>query len=810
MKNQDILERLTLEEKADLCTGKDIWHLNGIERLGIPSVTLTDGPHGLSLKKNDSNVSENVTATCFPPAVTTAASWDRELLYRMGQAMGQECLKEKVSIILGPGVNMKRSPLCGRNFEYFSEDPLLAGELAASLINGIQSKGVGTSLKHFAVNSQERRRLVIDSVVDERALREIYLTAFEIAVKKAQPWTVMSAYNRVYGEYCTENGYLQNKILREEWGFEGVVMSDWGAVNNRVKGLKNGCDLEMPSTYGYSTKKICDAVRSGVLEEKYLDIAADRMLTLIEKSRETLGEYTYDEDAHHSLAAEIHANSVVLLKNEDNTLPLSKEKTVAVIGEMARAPRYQGEGSSIIVPTKITNAFDGLLEEGYKLTFAPGYFKKQDELNEVMIKDACHVASKADAVLLFIGLTEEYESEGYDRKTMNLPASHNRLLEEILKVNENITVVLSGGSPVIMPWISKVKAIINGYLGGQASGKALAEIISGKINPSGKLAETYPLCESDVPCYSYYPGTGLTAEHRESIYIGYRYYDTANKNVLFPFGYGLSYTQFEYSDINLSAEKIKDTDSLTVTCKVKNIGDKDGAEIVQLYVKDAASTVFRPEKELRDFCKVFLKKGEEKVVSFVISKRAFAYYNINISDWHVESGDFEILIGASSRDIKLSAKVEVESSLPKAEIPDYKESAPCYYGADVKNVPDKQYRVLLGRDIPPQFHGAKEKFTTESCFADAKDTKWGKRIISVITGGKYSDPDAPGCEEIRNAVLEIPIRNLYATNHSLITEKVAEGILMLLNEEGSAVALAKIFAGFASNLKKLYELIKLI
>ncbi len=808
MKNKDILERLTLEEKAELCTGKDYWHLNGVERLGIPSVTLTDGPHGLSLRKPDGDLRESVTATCYPSAVTTACSWDRDLLYRMGQAMGKECLKEKVSIILGPGVNMKRSPLCGRNFEYFSEDPLLAGELAAGLINGIQSEGVGTSLKHFALNTQEKRRLVIDSVADERTLREIYLTAFEIAVKKAQPWTVMSAYNRAGGTYCTENAYLQNKILREEWGFGGVVMSDWGAVNDRVKGLKNGNDLEMPSSNGYNTKKICDGVRSGALDEKHLNTVADRMLTLIGKSQKALGEFTYDEKEHHKLASEICAGSVVLLKNEDNTLPLPKDKTVAVIGEMARAPRYQGAGSSIIVPTKVTDAFEGLLEEGYKVVFAPGYFKKQDDLGEAMVKDACNVASKADAVLLFIGLTEEYESEGYDRKTMNLPLSHNRLLEKILKVNENVTVVLSGGSPVIMPWAKRVKAILNGYLGGQASGKAIAEIISGRVNPSGKLAETYPLSESDVPCQAYFPGEGLTAEHREGIYIGYRYYDTAGRNVLFPFGHGLSYTEFEYSDLKLSAGSITDSDTLTVTCKIKNVGDRDGAEAVQLYVSDCESTVFRPEKELRDFCKIYLAAGEEKEVSFTLSKRAFAYYNINISDWHVESGEFEILIGASSRDIRLKKKVEVISSLPEVQVPDYRECAPCYYGADVKNVPDKQYRALLGRDIPPQYPDVNDKFTVESCLIDAEHTKWGKRIIAVLTGGKKPDPNAVSGDPMRDLVLASPIRGLYSFGQGLFTEKMAEGLLMLLNEEGSAAGLMKIFTGFIPNLKKIAELVK--
>ncbi len=805
MNNADILGKLTTKEKADLCNGKDVWHLNGIERLDIPSVTLTDGPHGLSLKKSDSNVCEDVTATCFPPAVTTAASWDRELLYRMGEAMGQECLSKKVSIILGPGVNIKRSPLCGRNFEYFSEDPLVAGELAASLINGIQSKGVGTSLKHFAVNSQERRRLVIDSVVDERALREIYLTAFEIAVKKSQPWTVMSAYNRTNGEYCTENGYLQNKILREEWGFEGIVMSDWGAVNNRVRGIGNGCDLEMPSSYGYGTEKICDAVKKGDLDQKHLDTAADRMLTLIEKSRKALGEYSYSKQEHHSLAAEICESSVVLLKNENNFLPLDKSKTVAVIGEMAEHPRYQGEGSSIIVPTKITGALEELKKEGYKITYAPAYSKKEDVLHKDKLETALSAASEADRVLLFIGLTEEYEKEGFDRKTMNLPSSHNRLTEEILKVNKNVCVVLSGGSPVIMPWVKDVPAILNGYLGGQASGTALARIISGKVCPSGKLAETYPLCESDVPCSSHYPATGLTAEHRESVYVGYRYYDTAKKEVLFPFGYGLSYTEFEYSDITLSSDKIKDTDTLTVTCRIKNVGKRDGAEIIQLYVRDEESTLFRPEKELRDFCKVFLRAGEEKEISFRLSKRAFAYYNISINDWHVETGTFEILIAASGRDIRLRAKVEVESSLPQAEIPDYRQSAPCYYEAAVKNVPDEQYRAILGRDIPPTLHRDTDKFTSESCFADAKDTKWGKRIIKIITGGKYSDPDAPGAEEWRSAVFEIPIRNIYNSNRSPLTEETAEGILMLLNGEGTAKAFIKIIRGFALNIKKLFS-----
>ncbi len=815
MKNKEILEKLTLEEKADLCTGKDFWHLNGVERLGIPSVTVTDGPHGLRLQDKSGNKTgllNSVPATCFPTAATTACSWDKELLRRMGEAMGEECLREKVSVILGPGVNMKRSPLCGRNFEYFSEDPLLAGELAASLIEGVQSKGVGTSIKHFAVNSQEKRRMIIDSVVDERALREIYLTAFEIAVKKAQPWTVMNAYNKVNGVYCSDNGYLQNRILRDEWGFEGVVVTDWGAANDRVRGLKNGNDLEMPSSGGYNTGKICDAVRNGVLEEKYLDIAADRMLTLIGKSAEALGDYEYDVEEHHNLAAEICACSLVLLKNEDNALPLSKDRRVAVIGEMARAPRYQGAGSSLINPTKMTDAFEGLMKEGYKVTFAPGYYKKKDELSEIMLSDAKLVASRADTVLLFIGLTEEYESEGFDRSHLELPSSHNRLVEEILSVNENVIVVLSGGSPVRMPWLKKVKAVLNGYLGGQASGTAIAKIISGAVCPSGKLAETYPLSVEDTPCHKYYPGTDKTAEHRESIYIGYRYYDTAEKKVLFPFGYGLSYTSFEYSALKLSKKKINDTDTLTLTYKIKNTGDRDGAEISQIYVSDCESTVFRPKKELRAFNKVFLKAGEEKEITVELSKRAFAYYNVGIADWHVESGDFEILVGASSEDIRLKEKVNVTSSKPDAVVPDYRDTAPCYYGADIRVVPDSAFRAVLGRDIPPAYADLSERITITNSLGDASHTKWGGRIISLIDAAadKIADPDDPNSGMLRSMALEIPIRDFVTMSQGVFTEKMAEGLLTVLNGEGTAAGLAKIVAGLVPALKKLPALIKSI
>ena len=814
MKNSELLSKMTLEEKVSLCSGKDMWYLRGVERFGIPEIMLTDGPHGLRKKNPEGKggLEDSVPTTCFPTAATSACSWDPELLYEMGVALGEECLQEKVSVILGPGVNMKRSPLCGRNFEYFSEDPLLAGELAAGWINGVQSMGIGTSIKHFAVNSQEKKRLTIDSVVDERTFREIYLTAFEIAVKKSQPWTVMCAYNKINGVYCSDNGYLQNKILRDDWGFEGIVVTDWGAANDRVLGMKNGNDLEMPSSNGYNDKKVCDAVRNGTLSESVVDETADRMLTLIKKSEANFRDgYTYDKEAHHRLAAKICSESVVLLKNEDNILPVSKDKKIAVIGEMARAPRYQGAGSSLIKPTKITDAFEGLIKEGYSLNFAPGYNKKKDEIMPAMITDACKVAERADIALVFIGLTEEYESEGYDRTHLNLPEVHNHLLEEILKVNENVIVVLSGGAPVAMPWLSKVKGLVNGYLGGQASGDAIAQIISGRVNPSGKLAETYPLSIEDTPCNKYYLATKITAEHTEGIYIGYRYYDTAEKQVLFPFGYGLSYTQFEYSDLKLSKKKIKDTDTLTVSYKIKNIGIRDGAEISQIYVSDKESTIFRPAKELRGFKKVFLKAGEETTVEIVLSKRAFAFYNAAESIWQVESGDFEIAVGASSRDIRLSADVYVEST-DAVPVPDYRATAPCYYGADIQNVPDKEYEAVLGHSIPAREYTAENKLTITSSLSDAADTKWGRRINSMLESAVdlvIKNDEITG-NMIKSMIVDIPIRNFVTMSFGAFTEDMAEGLLMILNGEKAGKGLTKILAGLAGAVKKIPDLLKLI
>ncbi|MBQ7295550.1 MAG: glycoside hydrolase family 3 C-terminal domain-containing protein [Clostridia bacterium] len=815
IKNQDLLNQLTLEEKVGICSGKDFWNLKAVPKLDIPEIMVTDGPHGLRKKNPEGKqggLSDSVPTTAFPTAATTACSWDPELIYEMGVALGEECLQEKVSVILGPGVNMKRSPLCGRNFEYFSEDPLLAGEIAAGWINGVQSMNVGTSMKHFAANSQETRRMTIDSVMDERTLREIYLPAFEIAVKKAQPWTVMNAYNRLNGTYCSENKHLQEEILRDEWGFKGIVVTDWGAANDRVQGMLNGNELEMPSSGGYNDEKVIAAVKNGTLDEAVVDKRADAMLSLMLKSKAALKDgYTYDKDAHNDLAAKIASQSVVLLKNEDGILPLATDKKIAVIGEMARSPRYQGAGSSILNPPKITDAFEGLEACGIKASYAPGYDKKKDVISDVMVADACKVAADADVVLLFIGLTEEYESEGYDRKHMNLPTSHNNLVEEVLKVNKNVVVVLSGGSPVTMPWLSGVKAVLNGYLGGQASGTAIAQVLTGKVNPSGKLAETYPLSLEDVPCVNYYPGTALLAEHTEGIYIGYRYYDSAKKDVLFPFGFGLSYTEFEYSDLKLSKDSIKDTDTLTLTYKVKNVGNVDGAEISQIYVSDKESTIYRPVKELRAFNKTFLKAGEEKEITIELSKRAFAYYNVNINDWHVESGEFDILVGASSRDIKLTATVNVESTV-SAVVPDYKSAAPSYYSVDVQAIPDSEFEAVLGHAIPVRELDTTMKLTIANSLGDAKHTKWGGRINNLIN--KIMDmmfkPDDPNGGMMKAMALEIPIRNFITMSSGVFSEKMANGLLMILNGDGAGKGLCKILAGIIPAIGKLPALLKSI
>ena len=783
MKHADLIKQMTLEEKATFCSGLDYWHTPGMENLGIPVVMWTDGPHGIrkraeKMDKDQATSLKGVPAICYPTAATTACSWDPDLIYEMGVLLGEECLKEQVSVLLGPGTNIKRSPLCGRNFEYFSEDPYLAGEISAAFVNGVQSKGIGTSLKHFAGNNQETRRMTCDTVCDERALREIYLTSFEKTVKQAQPWTIMNAYNRLNGTYCAENKWLLTDVLRDEWGFEGMIVTDWGAENDRVAGLLAGQELEMPTSKGMGNAQIVEAVKDGRIPEEFLDKMVDNVLNVIMKGKEVLGDYTYDADAHHQKAREIAGQCMVLLKNKDSILPLKKDAKVAVIGEMAKNPRYQGAGSSIVNAIKVDCAYDSIVEKGADATYSAGYStaKKNKIKDEKFISDAVEAAKGKDAVILFIGLTEEFESEGFDRRHIRIPELHTKLVDAVTEVNENVIVAISGGAVIEMPWADKVKGILNCVLGGEATGSAAADILFGDVNPSGKLAETYPHALEDTPCYNFFPGNTASVEYRESVFVGYRYYDSAKKDVLYPFGYGLSYTSFEYSDLKLSADSIKDTDEVTVSFKIKNVGDVDGAEVAQLYVKDDESTIFRPMQELKGFKKVFLKAGEEKEVSITLGKRAFAYYNVNIHDWHVESGAFTICVGASSRDIKLEAKLSVESTVD-AIVPDYRESAPAYYTADVQNVPAEQFVSVLGRELPPSEIKAYPNLTLVNTIEDSAAGKNGAKIVGLIKKLVGEESMASGI------ALQLPIKNLISMSFGIFNPQMAEQLLDILNDK---------------------------
>ncbi len=660
-----LIAQMTLEEKAGLCSGADFWHTKAVERLGIPASMVSDGPHGL--RKQDElvdhlGVNDSIKAVCFPAACATAASFDRALLERMGEAIGDSCQHEKLSVVLGPAVNIKRSPLCGRNFEYFSEDPYLAGEMAAAFIHGVQSRNVGTSIKHFAANSQEHRRMSSSAEVDERTLREIYLPAFETAVKREQPWTVMCSYNRLNGVYASEHPWLLTEVLRNEWGFEGYVVSDWGAVADRVKGLAAGLDLEMPSSNGFNDRKIVEAVREGRLDEAVVDRAVERILSIVYRYVENAKPDTpWDKEAQHSLAAQIAAECMVLLKNEGGILPLSKEDEVAFIGEFAEKPRFQGGGSSHINCFRTTSALQAA--GGLKLRYARGYSAQEDATSDALIAEAVEAAKAAKVAVVFAGLPDVYESEGYDRSHMRMPACQNRLIEAVAAANPNTVVVLHNGSPVEMPWIDRVKGVLEAYLGGQAVGAATVRVLFGDANPCGRLAETFPKKLSDNPSYLSYGGEGNTAVYNEGVFVGYRYYDRKEAEVLFPFGYGLSYTDFRFSDLRLSAAEITDRDTLTASVKVRNTGSRAGKTVVQLYVGDVESSVFRPVRELKGFEKLELQPGEEKEVSFTLSGRAFAYWNTQIHDWHVESGDFRVEVGYSSRDIADSAVVRVRSTV---------------------------------------------------------------------------------------------------------------------------------------------------
>ena len=659
---KELVSQMTLEEKAGMCSGLDFWHLKSVDRLGIPSVMVSDGPHGLRKQDDKADhlgINESIKAVCFPPAVLSACSFDRDLLRELGDTVGKEAQATDVSVVLGPAVNIKRSPLCGRNFEYYSEDPYLAGESAAAFIDGVQSHHVGTSIKHFAANNQELNRMSCSSEVDERTLREIYLPAFETAVRKSQPYTVMCSYNKINGTYSSENPWLLTEVLRDEWGFEGYVMSDWGAVNERVPGLKAGLDLEMPTSGGLTDREIVAAVQDGSLDESVLDQAVERILRITFTWLDNREEQDFTLEADHETARRIAEESMVLLKNE-NILPLTPSENVVFIGGFAKKPRYQGGGSSHINSFRVDSAIDAVRDIA-EVSYVEGFSSSKDIYDEKLAAEAVEAAKKADKAVIFAGLPDSFESEGYDRSHMRLPECQDRLIREIAEVQPNTIVVLHNGSPVEMPWKDDVKGLLEAYLGGQAGGSAVVNILYGKVNPSGKLAETLPLKLSDNPSYLNF-AEREKVNYSEGVFVGYRYYDAKEMEVAFPFGHGLSYTTFKYSNLKLDRTEMTDQDTLTVSVDVTNTGSRAGKEVVQLYVSDRTGSVRRPLKELKGYEKVSLDPGETKTVTMTLDKRSFAWYSTELHDWYAASGEYEILIGASSRDIRLTEEIRLDST----------------------------------------------------------------------------------------------------------------------------------------------------
>ena len=755
-KIRELIAQMTLEEKAGLLSGEDFWHTKGVERLGVPKSMVSDGPHGLRKQDEQADhlgINDSIKAVCFPAASATAASFDPDMIEKMGEALGDACQHEKLSVLLGPAVNIKRSPLCGRNFEYFSEDPYLTGVMATALIKGIQSKNVGTSIKHFALNNQEHRRMSSSSECDEKTIREIYFPAFEMAVKEAQPWTVMCSYNRINGTFASEHPWLLTDVLRKEWGFEGYVMSDWGAVSDRVAGVAAGLDLEMPSSGGINDRKVVEAVKAGKLDEKLVDLCCERILNIVFRYVENAKPETpWDKEAQHLQAAEVAADCMVLLKNEGGILPLNKEDDIAFIGEFAEKPRFQGGGSSHINCFKTTGAVEAA--KGLKVTYARGYDVAADDAPADMIAEAAAAAKKAKVAVVFAGLPDAYESEGYDRTHMRMPESQNRLIEAVAEANPNTVVVLHNGSPVEMPWIGRVKGVLEAYLGGQAVGLAEVKVLFGDVNPSGHLPESFPIKLEDNPSYLFYGGEPAGTEYREGIFVGYRYYDKKKMDVLFPFGYGLSYTTFEYSGLKLSKDKILDTDTVTVTVTVKNTGKRAGKTVAQVYVGDVEGYVnaVRPVRELKAFRKVELQPGESKEVSFTLCKRAFATWRSEIHDWFVESGEFSIEVGDSSACLPLKATVTVEST----------QKLPAHYDMN-SIVMDLMKDPKAKEVIAPLISGA------AAIFGDGE-------------GGSEAANEAV-TEEMSMAMMQyMPLRSMLGFSNGAVTGEMIDEMLKKMNE----------------------------
>ena len=796
MKHQDIIEKMTIEEKAAFLSGKGEWQTRDFERLGIPSIFCSDGPHGIRKQAGAGDhlgLNASLPATCFPTAATIANSWNTELGETLGETLGEEAMAEGVNVLLGPGLNIKRSPLCGRNFEYFSEDPYLAGKMAASYVRGIQSQGVYACPKHFAVNSQELRRMAMNSVVDERTLREIYLTGFEIAVKEGGAKTIMSAYNEINGTYANENKHLLNDILRKEWGFDGIVITDWGASNDHALGVAAGSNLEMPNPGLDSARELIAAVESGKISMEDVDARVDELLdavmTLYVNAQGKSDEF--DKNAHHNVARRAAAESTILLKNEGGILPLKAGAKVAIVGDFAFVPRYQGAGSSLVNPTKIETVAELIGTYDLQVVGMSRGYSRNGQEDATVRKEALDMAAKADIVLYFFGLNEDSESEGMDRTHMRIPQNQINLLQELGQVNPNLVGIISAGSAIEMPWHHYFKALLHCYLNGQAGAGAVMDILTGDVNPSGKLSETIPRRLEDTPAYRYYPSQERTSEYRESLYVGYRYYDTADVPVLYPFGFGLSYTTFEYSGLEVNEEGV----SFTIT----NSGSRDGAEVAQLYVGLPNGKVFRPKKELKGFAKVFLKAGESKKVSIAFDDKTFRYFNVNTNNWEVEDGKYVISVGASSADIRLTG--EVLKSETTENIPYKKEELPSYYSGKIQSVETAEYEKLLGRSVPDGKWSGELGLNDAICQMYYAKSGLARFAYNRLTAIKKK-ADESGKPDLNILfIYNMPFRAMAKMTGGAVSMEMAEGIVKLVNGHFFG-GLGQIISGYFKNGKK--------
>ena len=768
----ETINSLTLEEKAAFLQGWSTWTSYEKKDSGIPVCFLSDGPHGLRKQAGTGDhlgLNASIPATCFPTAATMANSWDEALGEELGRALGREAAANGVNVLLGPGLNMKRSPLCGRNFEYFSEDPYLAGKMAAAYIRGIQENGVAACPKHFAVNSQELRRMAMDSVVDERTLREIYLTGFEIAVKEGKPRSIMSSYNKVNGTYANENAHLLKEILRDDWGFDGFVVTDWGADNDHALGVKNGSNLVMPAPGPDAAIGLVNAVKEGRVSEADLDERLKELFRVLVSADEAMKKApkSFDKDAHHALARKCAEQSIVLLEN-DGILPLDRNAVVGIIGDFARNPRYQGAGSSMVNPTRLDNLYDCLRAAGVSIAgYAQGFDRRKPNPDQKLIDEAVRVAEAAPVVLLCVGLDEIAESEGMDRSNMELSKGQRELIEAVCKVNRNVVLVLSGGSPFVIP--GSFRAAIHGYLGGQAGAGAMADALLGKVNPSGKLNETWPLQLEDTPACAYFPSKERTAEYREGLYIGYRYYDTANIPVRYPFGHGLSYTTFLYSDIH--AEKDR------VTFTIANAGAWDGAEVAQVYVSCKDGNVFRPQKELKGFAKVFLKAGESRTVSVSLDDKAFRYFNVKTNRWEVESGIYTISIASDSAHVRLSANIRVEGTNAPAPYG----ALPGYESGRITRISEEEYRDLLGHPIPDGHWGGELTRNDAICQLYYAKTGAARLVYKILTHMKEKS-EAKGIPDLNILfVYNMPFRALAKMSGGLMSDRMVDDVVLLVN-----------------------------